>query len=438
MFHLLPPLLGYAPFLVPLPVAWAVWAVLRWRAETVSRAALSAAQDAGLDQPPSLHPVINPKLCIGCGACTFACPEGAVLGLINGKAELVEPAACIGHGACKTACPTGAIDLVFGTETRGFDIPLVTPDFESTVPGLFIAGELGGMGLIANAIEQGRQAVTAIGKLDGIGRKDRYDLVIIGAGPAGFAASLAAKKLKLNAVTLEQDTLGGTVAHYPRNKIVMTQPAHLPLYGKVTFRRVRKETLLAVWQKVARKTGVRIRYNEQVHSITRGNGVFEVISSKGSYATRSVLLAVGRRGTPRTLGVPGEELPKVLYRLGDASQYRGRRVLVVGGGDSALEAALDLAQQAGTRVTLCHRSASFSRAKPENRRRLQAAELAKIVMVLRETTITTIKPDSVQLTCQGMAFRLANDIVIICAGGLLPAALLASAGVDIETKYGTA
>ena len=428
---------GYVLYLAPLPVAWGVYALMRWRPDLASRSALQAARETGRDIPPSLHPVIDPKRCIGCGACTHICPEGDLLGLIGGKAELIEPSSCIGHGACKAACPVGAIELVFGTSSRGFDIPVVSPQFESSVPGLFIAGELGGMGLIANAIEQGRQAVGAIAKLDGLRKPDRLDLVIVGAGPAGLAASLEAKRLKLRSITLEQDSLGGTVAHYPRGKIIMTRPAHLPLYGRFRAKRIAKEALIAFWQKVVRRTKPAIRYGEHVDAVHPVAGGFEVLAGKTHHLARAVLLATGRRGTPRKLNVPGEDLPKVVYRLEEPQQYRGQRVLVVGGGDSALEAAVRLAEEPGTRVTLSYRGDRLSRARRENREAVDAYARAGRLQVSLASTVAAIEPKSVVVTLAGKHYRLANDAVIICAGGVLPAEFLAEAGIKVETKWGT-
>jgi thioredoxin reductase/Pyruvate/2-oxoacid:ferredoxin oxidoreductase delta subunit len=360
-------------YLVPLAGIWALYVGLRRHAEARSRQTRAQAAEAGLLAPASLHPLIEPAKCLGCGACVLACPEGEILGLIAGKAELVEPSQCIGHGACKAACPTGAITLVFGTEKRGVDIPEVGPDFQTNVPGIFIAGELGGMGLVRNAIEQGRQAIDSVRGLDGLGRPGMHDVVIVGGGPAGFSASLAAKQHKLRFVTIEQDSFGGTVAHYPRGKVIMTAPATLPLIGKVRFREVSKEKLLAFWKDAARKTGLTINYGERVEGVVPRGQDFEVKTTRRTYRARAVLLAVGRRGTPRRLDVEGEDLPKVVYRLVDPEQYRGRHVLVVGGGDSALEAAASLAEEAGTNVTLSHRSDSFSRAKKKNRERVDAA-----------------------------------------------------------------
>jgi ferredoxin len=317
-------------YALPLLGVWAIYFGRRWRKERRSIAKREASAEAGLLEPPSLHPQIDPTRCIGCGACVRACPEGDILGLIGGRAELVEPSDCIGHGACRAACPADAIRLVFGTERRGVDIPHVGPDFQTNVPGVFIAGELGGMGLIRNAIEQGRQAIDAVRARGGSRQSNVYDVVIIGGGPAGFSASLAALEHRLRFVTIEQDSFGGTVAHFPRGKLVMTAPAKLPLIGTVKFREVSKEKLLGFWHDAARRTGLRINYGERAESIVRNGSALEVRTTRTSYPTRAVLLAIGRRGTPRRLGVPGEELPKVVYRLVDPAQYRGKHVLVVG------------------------------------------------------------------------------------------------------------
>ena len=401
-----------------------------------NRARLDETIKAGIAEPTTLHPVVNPTLCIGSSACVKACPEHA-LGIVDGKAVLVQPDHCIGHGACESACPVEAIQLVFGTDKRGIDIPLVKPTFETNVPGIFIAGELGGMGLIRKGIEQGRQAVASIGKNRATRRN--LDVVIVGAGPAGLSASLAAKERKLRFVTIEQeDSLGGSVYHYPRRKLAMTAPMMLPLVGKFNRYEISKEELLAFWNKVIRDTGLTIKFNERMETIVKTPDGFQVTTSKQTYRTQNVLLAIGRRGTPRKLSVPGEAQPKVVYRLIDAEQYRNQRVHVVGGGDSAAEAALAVAAELGTRVTVsCRGDEIYTRPKDKNRQQLKARVAEGKMQVFTGTDVTTIGPDSITLNTKGNAIILPNDAVIVCAGGTLPTPMLKEIGVMVDTYYGT-
>ena len=397
---------------------------------------LNQAIKDGLNEPPSLHPVIDPARCIASGACVKACPEDA-LGIVNGKAVLKNAAACIGHGACLPACPVEAITLVFGTAKRGIDIPTVSPEFESNVPGIFVAGELGGMGLIRKAAEQGRQAIDSIRKRTG-GSFD-YDVVIVGCGPAGLSAGLSAIQHKLRYKLIEQeDSLGGAVYHYPRQKIAMTSPVKLALVGTVKFGEVQKEKLLTFWLGVVKKTGLQIAFRECLEGIDPQSEGFLVHASTGHYSTRSVLLAMGRRGTPRKLEVPGEESAKVMYRLIDPAQYEGQSVLVVGGGDSALEAAIALSEQAGTQVQLSYRSAAFSRVKQKNRMMLEQQEKAGRLQVLLNSLVRQISEREVEIEQAGQVHVFRNDAVIVCAGGLLPTPLLQKIGLKFDTKFGTA
>ena len=396
---------------------------------------LQANVAAGLTEPSSLHPVIDPKKCLCSSACVQVCPEDAI-GIIRGKAHLINPTFCIGHGACLPACPHDAIKLVFGTEKRGMDIPQVNPNFETNVPGIFIAGELGGMGLIRKSVAQGKQAIDSIRTLKA--QPPQLDVVIIGAGPAGLAAGLASINHKLRFVLMDQeDSLGGAVFHYPRNKIVMASTMELPLVGTVKMGELSKESLLEFWNGVIKKTGLKIQFRERIEKINKVANGFEVVTSSKTYQTRTVLLSIGRRGTPRKLDVPGEELPKVVYRLIDPEQYRKHHVLVVGGGDSALEAALSIADEPGTTVALSYRSEAFGRVKQKNRERLQTAEAAGRVKVLLESTVKNISDKEVTIDQKGKPISMKNDAVIVCAGGILPTPFLKDLGILVETKHGT-
>jgi thioredoxin reductase/NAD-dependent dihydropyrimidine dehydrogenase PreA subunit len=428
------PLMIWMAYAVPLAFALLLHLHARRRRELASVAVMRQSVETGMTEPPSLHPVVNPALCCGAGACVNACPEQA-LGIVNGKAQLVNPTVCIGHGACAAACPMEAIKLVFGTETRGIDIPYVKPTFETNVPGIYIAGELGGMGLVRKAAEQGKQAIESMVK-GGRGSSD-LDVVIVGAGPAGLSATLGAMEKKLRFVTLEQeDSLGGTVYHYPRNKIVMTQPVMLPLAGKAKLGEISKESLLAFWQDIVERFGMKIEFGQRVEKVTAVDNGFIVKTDRAEYSTRAVLLAIGRRGTPRKLEVPGEELPKVVYRLIDPEQYRNQHVLVVGGGDSAIEAAVAIAAEEGTTVTLSYRGAAFGRIKQKNRERLAAAEQEGRLKVVLGSKVSRIEAECVYLEC-GESVKLANDAVIVCAGGILPTPMLKEMGIRVETKFGT-
>jgi thioredoxin reductase (NADPH) len=431
--------LSLAIYAFPFAFILAVYLLRQWRVHKLHSFTHKESVAAGLTEPASLHPAIDASKCLGCGACIKACPEQPahqVLGLISGKAVLVGPSDCIGHGACKTVCPFDAITLVLGTERRGIDIPVLKPNFESNVPGLYVAGELGGMGLIKNALSQGRQALEAIAKA-GVKREGALDVLIVGAGPAGLAASLAAKKLGLNYQTIEQDSLGGAVFQYPRGKLVMTAPVDLPLIGKVHFRNTSKEELLKFWQNACNKNRLAIRYQERVDGIAFREGLFYVKSGSREYRAASVLLAIGRRGTPRKLGVPGEEMPKVVYRLIDPEQYRGRNVLVVGGGDSALEAAASIAELGDTRVTLSYRGDAFQRAKQRNRQRIAEATQLRRLTVLLKSEVKAIREDAVLVQQESLNVQIPNDAVIVSAGGILPNDFLRSIGIQVETKYGT-
>jgi thioredoxin reductase/NAD-dependent dihydropyrimidine dehydrogenase PreA subunit len=398
---------------------------------------IEIAKNDGTYEPVSLYPVVDTSRCINSGACIKACPEHDILGIQNGKATIINAAQCIGHGACFRACPVEAISLWIGTERRGVELPHVSPDFETNVQGIFIAGELGGMGLIRNAVTQGREAVESIIKKIDKNHKATYDLVIVGAGPAGISATLAAKKAGLKTLTLEQDTLGGTVYTYPRSKIIMTHPMDLPLYGKVKLKETSKDELLNLWQKVLGENNISIQENTKVEAINRVGYEFEIETLTGEkISSKTVLLALGRRGTPRKLGVEGEMSQKVAYRLLEPELIQNKKVLVVGGGDSAVESALLLANE--NKVTLSYRSEKFSRLKTKNAELIKNAALTGIVDIQYSTEVMAINEKQVHLinkiTNENMTID--NDMVFIYAGGELPNGFLKKCGIQVNLKQG--
>lgn len=445
--------MNWFAFAVPLGLLLlAIAALLRRRAELhgyeQSLAARAEAKGRGSHRARLQHPKVDLTQCIGCGACVRACPEDGVLALAFGQAVVVHGARCVGHGACAVACPTNAIALTLGDVKERRDLPAIDDKLEAVgVPGLFLAGEITGFALVRTAVGHGtlvaREVAARIAAAPSA--QDELDLLVVGLGPAGLACLLAAKEQGLRAVGLDQAAeVGGTVAAYPRKKLVMTQPMDLPLHGRLGRLEYTKEELVLLWQELAQQHKLDVRTGTALQGLARrADGTFEVTTPAGIFHARHVCLAVGRRGSPQKLGVPGEDLGKVAYALLDAESYTGRSVLVVGGGDSAIEAALALAEQAGNQVTISYRRGTFSRLKTRNEERILAAVEAGAVHVLFDSTVEAITPDTVQLLCapedRGAVItktlvELPNDEVFIFAGGTPPFPLLEAAGVSFDPE----
>jgi len=358
-------------------LAWALNLFLRKREQTrteTGRRGLDELRTMGDIVPASIHPRIDPIRCIGSGACVYACPEKNVLTVVNGRGVLTNPLGCIGHGACASACPVQAISLVFGTAKRGLELPEVDPDFQTNQPGIYIVGELGGMGLIRNAVSQGRQAADHIVAANRRGAGDSLDALVVGAGPAGTSATLRLMEAGLRVLLLEREAFGGTITHYPRAKVVMTGTLDFPLYGRVSKKRMSKEQLVALWEDIRDKTGLQVAVGELVEHIERApDGGWLVSSTGGTFQTANLLLALGRRGSPRKLEVPGEERAKVVYRVIEPEVFRDQHVLVVGGGNAAVESTFALLDEGKcASVSISYRKQAFARCREPNRRRIDA------------------------------------------------------------------
>jgi thioredoxin reductase (NADPH) len=390
--------------------------------------------------PKAQHPHIDTNYCIGCGTCTSVCPEGDVLAMIGGKAVIVNGHKCIGHGLCADACPVGAITMVMASPSMAADMPFLTAEYETSVPNLFIVGELGGLALIKNAVNQGRDCVDTISaRLKASGAAQPvpgvHDLLVIGAGPGGISASLRAIEHKLNYLTIERDEIGGTVAKYPRQKLVMTSPVEFPMYGKFKKMQLSKENLLAFWDMILNRADFNVSTGEKVEDVQRGaDGIFTVVTATNQYRGRTVILALGRAGEPRKLGVKGEELHKVMYRLIEADHYINKKILVAGGGDSAVEAAMGLASQTGNQVTLSYRSERFSRIKERNQKRIEEFMRSGKLDVLFNSSPVEFKPESVMLDVKGSVREIPNDFVWIFAGGAPPNEFLKKIGVGFGSR----
>jgi thioredoxin reductase (NADPH) len=392
------------------------------------------------DGPQSQHPHINNDYCIGCATCTMVCPEGDVLGMVGGKAMIINGYKCIGHSLCAEACPVGAITMVLASPSVGSDAATLTREYETTIKNMFIVGELGGLALIKNAVNQGRECVDTIARRLSAGKSlasatDVYDLLIVGAGPAGISASLRAAEKKLNYLTLEQSEIGGTVSKYPRQKLVLTSPVEFPMHGKFKKTELSKENLLEFWGQVLKRADFKCKTGQKVENIVMGDdGVFHVTTLDSEYRARHVILALGKTGNPRKLGVKGEELSKVMYRLIEADHYVNKKILVVGGGDSAVEAAMGLASQVGNTVTLSYRQGTFSRIKERNSQRVQEFMKKGKLKVLFNSNPVEFRQDAVLIDVNGTKQTMPNDFVWIFAGGEPPTDFLKKIGVGFANR----
>jgi thioredoxin reductase/NAD-dependent dihydropyrimidine dehydrogenase PreA subunit len=416
--------------------AWSIWDRRRQKRAAQRHSLAEALGDEIV--PVTLHPEIDLDRCIGSGSCVRACPEQDILAITDGRARLINPLSCVGHSACLQACPVGAITLVYGTATRGVELPRLSETFETSQPGIYVVGELSGMGLIRNAVEQGRQAAVAIHRSSR--RGGDVDALVVGAGPAGTAAALGLEAHGLRTLVVDQAAWGGTIVHYPRAKVVMTGSFELPGYGTVRKKTMSKEDLVELWRDIRARTHLHIEEGVRVEGITREGNVWRVQGVNGwSRSAANIVLALGRRGAPNQLGVPGEELAHVAYRILEPDVYSGKRVLVVGGGNAAADCAIALAEHGGcASVALSYRRGELPRLRGSVRTRLERLFRDGGVVPHLATEVTEIRRDRVRLRGVAGTLDLPTDAVIIQIGGRQPSELLRTIGIDLVEKRGAA
>jgi len=388
------------------------------------------------------HALVRADLCVGCGTCVDACPEPGAIRLVD-KLATVDLDRCKGHGSCAQACPVGAIAVTTGAAVQHVEVPEINPGFETNVPGLYVVGELGGRGLIKNAVNEGKLAIEdvtrrtaeeAARRVSPASEPGAYDVIIVGAGPAGLSAGLEAVRSGLRYLVLEQGTLADTIQKYPRKKLLFAEPLRVPLYGDLWIADASKEALLEVWQNVIAATGLVVTSGQRVETVERDGAIFRVRTGQGEFRGRRVVLALGRRGTPRRLGVPGEDLGHVFYEIVEMEAFAGQRVLVVGGGDSAIESALGLAHQPGTAVSLSYRGDAFERAKERNRDRIRQAADEGRVTLLMKSEVREIRRGVTAVEHAGELRLVPADAVVVRIGGEAAYPFLQRIGVRIVRK----
>jgi putative YpdA family bacillithiol system oxidoreductase len=388
------------------------------------------AESLGTDKPLNQYPQIDYYRCIGCGACVSACPEGGVLGLVHGKATIINGLKCVGHGMCAEACPVNGIKVGLGDIKTRDDIPILSASNETNLPGIYIAGELGGLALIKNAITQGNKVVNEIAERSvNDSSEDCFDVAIVGAGPAGLSAALTAKQHNLRYLLIDQQNAGGTILQYPRKKVVMTRPVEIPLFGWLKKQEYTKEELLEIWEEIQKKFQLEIKTNDKLENIEINDDKYRLVTKNSSFLASNVVLALGRRGTPRKLKIPGEEQPKVMYKLLDAETYQNEDILIVGGGDSAVEAAMGLARQPGNNVIISYRKSRFVRIKTRNEQLINGMIGDGKINVIFNSNVVKIGDIDVTIKNDQEEFSIPNSYVFIFAGGEPPFPLMHKIGI---------
>ena len=285
-----------------------------------------------------------------------------------------------------------------------------------------------------------RDAVRALSALAQEARLRIYRAVV-GAGPAGLTAALTAIAEKKKYICIDQNSFGGTVYNFPRQKVVMTYPAELPLAGVMKFKGnvVTKEELLDYWSGIRKKTGLQVRENVRFETLEKKDDVFHVKTSGGLIRARKVILALGVRGSPRKLGLPNEDLPKVTYNLLDPEQYQRQEICVVGGGNAGVEAAQYLGREKyGNKVRLLVRGSGFDRCNEENQKIIREMESKGLVKIQYNTSVKAIEKETLVIKTGESQETIPNHFLFVFAGAEMPHKFLMSLGIQIDKKFGEA
>ncbi|MDX2093141.1 MAG: NAD(P)-binding domain-containing protein [Kofleriaceae bacterium] len=393
-------------------------------------------QPAQVVGPRILIHDINDDRCTGCDACVAVCPTN-VLDLVANKSRVLRFQDCIQCEACMFACPTEAL-VMFpeGGMPPPLKVPEIDENFQTAIPGQYLIGEVAGKPLVKNAANLGRAVIEHMlvtGLRPGaMGISATVvDVAIIGSGPGGLSAALTCIQKGLSYVVLEKEQqIASTIARYPKGKLVMAEPydtqnlSLLPVFDSA------KEQLIPIWRELLDRVGLRVRQGESVESVARApDGAFDIRTTVSAYRAQRVVLSIGTRGKPRTLQVPGENLPKVFSLLEDPDEWRGRSVLVVGGGDSAVEAALALAD-AGAKVMISYRGKGFNRAAPKNKQAIEQYTAEGRMKAKLNSQVLQFDPESVTLALgDGSQKRYPNDAAFVLIGADPPVQWLEKMGV---------